>query len=131
MHSLAMTTTQKTLYMRQTRLKAPTCIVASERYGTRDRNRLLPPSIHSADRREPLATKSHRGPLDRRVAARCSAPHPSSLVARRYSLLPCPAHPSKRAVMVALATAIVVHRKGCSLSNGFMRLKSSSICQRA
>ncbi len=89
-------------------------------------------TIHSLS--GPARASCHQEPQRTSRPTRCcSVQCTASRIACRTAVLSSSsnAHPSKSAVMVALATAIVVHRKVCSLSNGFMRLKSSSICQRA
>src|SRR5512142_1857625 len=57
----------------------------------------------------------------------------ASLIARRTAELSVSnkAQPTNSEVIVDLAVASVLHRRVWSLSSCFMRLKSSSICQRA
>ena len=93
--------------------------------GKRDRNWLLPASIHSTDRRDHLATRTPWKPLGPSASplwpAEYSGWHPSWPDARRHSPLPYPAQPSKSRVIVALAVATVLHRKLCCFSNCLMR----------
>ncbi len=57
----------------------------------------------------------------------------ASRIARRMAVpsSSCKAHPNKSAVIVGRAVAAVVQRKVCCCNSCFIRLKTSSMCQRA